>query len=360
MVFTKANTLARKMRHQRLRGIKKEVGHKKPVYKPYTTSEKNFFFRVVVAGVLFFVSSSILPAFFVSEADFWLPEEASAESFKETIALTDEGFLIKPEIQTSRGNREGVGQVVDIIVESGDTVSSIAYRYGVSVATVVQNNDITNPDSLKPGQTLKILPVDGLLHTVKKNETVAGLAKEYKVEADKIIAQNNIDEEEGLIAGKAVIIPGVQKEVPVAIASSAGGVYKNAPAGSQATGTYNGTLFFPCEGRYTQGYRYGHYAVDIAQAGGSTIWAAESGTVIRAESGWNGGYGNVVVIDHGNGMTTLYAHMRDIYVRKGQKVSRKTPIGYMGNTGRVYGRTGIHLHFEVVINGVKKNPKAYF
>ena len=79
----------------------------------------------------------------------------------------------------------------------------------------------------------------------------------------------------------------------------------------------------------------------------------------RADEGWNGGYGNVVVIDHGNGIQTLYAHNKTLYVQKGDIVTRGQPIAFMGNTGLVHGPTGIHLHFEVHVNGFKKNPLIY-
>jgi len=159
--------------------------------------------------------------------------------------------------------------------------------------------------------------------------------------------------------GTRIIIPGAKKNIAPPISSRSS--YASNPTTNNFVGQdYGGTLFFPCKGRYTQYYHYGHYAVDIAEAGGSPIWAANSGVVIKAQGGWNGGYGNMVIIDHGNGMKTLYAHFREIYVNVGQHVARGQTIGYMGNTGRVYGRTGIHLHFEVIVNGTKQNPRAYF
>jgi murein DD-endopeptidase MepM/ murein hydrolase activator NlpD len=99
--------------------------------------------------------------------------------------------------------------------------------------------------------------------------------------------------------------------------------------------------------------------VDLARNGGGPIFAAEDGVVVRADYGWNGGYGNVVEIDHGNGLVTLYAHNRELHVREGAAVRRGDVIATMGKTGRVYGRTGVHVHFEVIQNGVKKNPNLY-
>ena len=100
--------------------------------------------------------------------------------------------------------------------------------------------------------------------------------------------------------------------------------------GRNSIGNRNVWTASPTKGQYTQYFHYGHYAVDIANSGGSPIWAADGGTVERAASGWNGGYGNVVVIDHGNGMKTLYAHLKEIYVTVGQDVARGTPLATWG------------------------------
>ena len=121
-----------------------------------------------------------------------------------------------------------------------------------------------------------------------------------------------------------------------------------------------GVLQRPCNNcEVTQGYHPGHYAVDVQTKGGGPVFAAEDGTVIRADYGWDGGYGNVIEIDHGNGLVTLYAHNKELYVKVGDVVKRGQVISWEGNTGLVYGSTGIHVHFEVRVNGVKKNPMLY-
>lgn len=365
MFFIKANTLAKKERHSRLYSKFMELPKESKLLLT-SPPEKNFFLRVVISGFALFVFSFVVPTFFATEAEFWLPPEVSAETLEEkTIALAEEGFLIKPEISTEKSNREYISEVIEIEVQAGDTISGLAQKYGISAATIIQNNDLINPNRLKKGQKLTILPVDGLLYVVQKGDTIDKLAKKYKTEDGKIIAQNNL-EENGLVVDKRIIIPGAHKEVPpparIAARPGGGSVFRNppTPTGGNAAVDYDGTLLFPCQGRYTQYYHPGHYAVDIAQGGGSSVWAAEGGKVVKAQGGWNGGYGNMVVIDHGGGMKTLYAHLREIYVNVGDYVARGQSLGYMGNTGRVYGRTGIHLHFEVTINGVKKDPRAYF
>jgi murein DD-endopeptidase MepM/ murein hydrolase activator NlpD len=112
----------------------------------------------------------------------------------------------------------------------------------------------------------------------------------------------------------------------------------------------------PTIGQVSQGYRRGHYALDIANRGRPDIFATADGVVITAKYGWNGGYGNYVIIDHGNGYQTLYAHSEVLYVSEGQTVQRGKAISKMGNTGRVYGATGIHLHYECHLEGVRINP----
>ncbi len=110
------------------------------------------------------------------------------------------------------------------------------------------------------------------------------------------------------------------------------------------------------EGQITNGYKAGHYALDIADRSKPPIWAARDGVVITAEYGWNGGYGNYIIIDHGDGFQTLYAHNEELYVAEGDTVTKGQVISKMGNTGRVYGATGIHVHYECVSDGVKINP----
>ena len=122
-----------------------------------------------------------------------------------------------------------------------------------------------------------------------------------------------------------------------------------------------GTFHKPCSDAcyITQYFHAGHYALDMQEKGGGPVYAAEAGTVTRADTGWNGGYGNIIEIDHGNGLITLYGHNKSFDVSAGQTVQRGQKIANMGNTGLVYGATGIHVHFEVQVNGVKKNPLVY-
>ena len=125
------------------------------------------------------------------------------------------------------------------------------------------------------------------------------------------------------------------------------------PAGApQGSGNFS----WPSAGYVSQAYWGGHPAIDVAGWIGSPVTAADGGYVVLAGGGWNGGYGNHVIIDHGNGFSTLYAHLTSIFVEPGMTVSKGQEMGTMGNTGN---STGPHLHFEVRYGGVPYNPASY-
>ena len=327
--------------------------------------EQVFFWRVLSITTLGLFFFSIVPRFAVSEIGYAASYEEIINTPVEEMVFVEDGFLMKPEMWTEVGDRSDVGGTVEYVVEPNDTISEIAVNFGVSENTILQNNGFLNPRRLKPGTTLTIPAADGLVHKVESGETLESIGKKHKVDVEKILTQNQLTGEVALQEGMELIIPGATKAPPPPPVVARGGgsaassAFVSGAGAPQGTETF-GRLLFPTEGKFTQYYHYGHYAVDIAKSGGATIWASDGGTVTRAASGWNGGYGNVVVVDHGNGMQTLYAHLKEIYVTVGTEVGRGTPLGYMGNTGRVYGRTGIHLHFEVMVNGAKKNPLAYF
>ncbi|MCK5617192.1 M23 family metallopeptidase [Candidatus Pacearchaeota archaeon] len=269
--------------------------------------------------------------------------------------MTEDGFLLKPALNSTEGDRTGFSDVFVYTVEPGDTISTIAQQFSLKKETLMAENNLWNPNRLRVGVKLKVLPVDGLSHVVKKGETVEKIAKKYKVEADALFAQNQLKAEDELEADRVLIVPGAKRSAPVYRASSApsgGGNYQGPTA--------VGRLIWPTIGKLTQGYHRGHTALDIADRAKGPIYAAAAGKVIKSQGGWNGGYGNYIILDHGNGMQTLYGHNEKLYVTVGQYVEQGQTIAWMGNSGRVYGPTGIHLHFEVRIKGVKYNPMSFF
>ncbi|MBN2095965.1 M23 family metallopeptidase [Candidatus Peregrinibacteria bacterium] len=269
--------------------------------------------------------------------------------------ITEDGFLLKPAINSTEGDRTGFSEIFVYTVEPGDTLSNIAARFNLKKETLMAENNLWNPNSLRVGTKIKILPVDGLSHVIKSGETIDKIAEKYKVDKETIIAQNQLTGEEELVADATLIIPGAKRDAPVYASYTA----PSAPANYTGP-TAVGRLIWPTIGKVTQSYHRGHLAIDIGNRAKGPIYAAAGGKVVKASTGWNGGYGNVIIIDHGNGMQTLYAHNEKLYVTEGQYVEQGQTIGWMGNTGRVYGPTGIHLHFEVRIQGVKYNPMNFF
>jgi len=241
---------------------------------------------------------------------------------------------------------------VDYTVQPGDTVSSIAVKFGISEDTIRWENNLVSKDSIKDGQTLSILPVTGVSHKVQKGDTVYSIAKEYSANAQAIVdfPYNTFtnDETFDLAIGQTVIVPdGVKPDVvlwsPVAIRQ----ITPNA-----GTVTAFGNFIWPTQGVITQNFSWYHPGIDIANAACPDVLAADAG-VVTVPPYMAGGYGNYVTIDHGNGYRTLYGHMQAIYVVTGQTVKRGDRIGKMGTTGR---STGDHTHFEVRLNGVNVNP----
>lgn len=248
---------------------------------------------------------------------------------------------------------------LDHTVQSGETLAAIAEKYGVSVDTIRwANTDITSKDSIKPGQVLKIPPVTGIIHKVKSGETIYSIAKKYDADAQSIVDYPfNVftnDETFALAIGQNLIIPsGVMPSVPQWSPTSALARKMTPDAGAvSATGKW----IWPAAGTITQSHLPWHKAIDIANHSGGAILASDAGKVIVA--GWpdNFGYGNRVVVDHGNGYHTLYAHLSKISVSVGQSVNRGDVLGQMGSTGR---STGTHLHFEVRAGNRAQNPLEY-
>ena len=289
------------------------------------------------------------------------------ETQENLTTVQDGSALMKPVISSSADDSNTRNEVVDYVVEDGDTVSSIAEKFAISTNTILWANNLSEKSIIKPGNTLKILPTTGLIHTVAKNENLSKIAALYEADKQKILEFNNIIDESLIKIGDSLTIPDGIKPKPVAPPTYA---YNNkvniaplknifgdtddAPANAPVSG---GKMQWPTAVyRITQYYSWRHTGLDIAGPIGTALYAAEDGVVIKAQGGWNGGYGNHVIIDHGNGVQTLYGHASKLFVTVGQKVSRGQTIAAMGSTGR---STGPHIHFEVRIGGKRLNPLSY-
>ncbi len=247
-------------------------------------------------------------------------------------------------------------EVITYTVQPNDNVFAIAQGFGLKPETIVWANPEleTRPDMLRVGQKLLIPPVDGVYYTVKAGDTVAKLAKKYETTVEAIVnfKMNNLTEPYTLTPGQKIMLPGGRKKIilfrNIYPMERVGRPPSDAPKGS-------GRFIWPTQGILTQRYWSGHRAIDIANRTGTPIYAADDGYVVLAgQATW--GYGNQVLIDHGNGYMTRYAHLHTILVHAGQSVKKGQQIGTMGNTGR---STGPHLHFEIIKNGVRQNPESY-
>ena len=242
-------------------------------------------------------------------------------------------------------------RVIEYEARSGDTVSSIAQEYGVSENTILWENNLAPTSQIKIGQTIKVLPVSGLAHKVASGDTIYSVAKKYRASAQAIIdfPFNDVGDDFQLASGQFLIVPdGTPPEKPKG-APTQYLARENIPAAEVGSGQF----MWPASGGLAQYFAWYHPGIDIDNLAGGPIYAADSGTVTTA--GWpdNFGYGNRVVVNHGNGYTTLYAHLSAIYVSAGQAVSRGDVLGLMGSTGR---STGTHLHLEVRKDGTALNP----
>lgn len=243
-------------------------------------------------------------------------------------------------------------------VQEGDTLSEIAGRFNVSVNTILWANDLTVKSTIKSGQTLTILPVSGIEHSVVSGETLASLAKKYGGDATEIATYNGLSAGVALPVGSKIIIPGGELTTSASATATKSSSTSKSSSSSTVPGNTTGNPYRGGSGAEYDGYYanpvpgailtqglHGENAVDLGIPKGTPIHAAASGTVIVAKSGgYNGGYGNYVVLSHANGSQTLYAHMTTVSVTVGQKVSQGAVIGTVGVTGDA---TGPHLHFEV-------------
>ena len=229
-------------------------------------------------------------------------------------------------------------------VQSGETLWDIAQSYGITVATILYANDISNPNRLKIGQELQILTVKGVLHQVATGESLWEIAQRYKVSIDEIAQANSISDPSRIQPNTKIVIPGATRVL--------------ARDALLVNGQLQKAFDWPAKGRISSpfGPRWGkmHNGIDIAVVTGTPIRAAADGRVTFA--GWNGGYGILVIVDHGNGVETRYAHNSRLNVKVGQAVQRGQIVSYSGNTGV---STGPHLHFEIRHRNTPVNPQNY-
>ncbi len=340
-----------------------------------TTQETSFFKRWLAFGVLTIATISPLFAFsptahaglFSFVAELFGSEQASAKVISAGPVISSQKIALLQAAVNTDPNPHKAGDVLPIhgnvlvpdlamadaaiggadlntqisvyTVRPGDNLSTIAEMYDVSVNTIMWANDLTRATAIQPGQTLIILPVTGINYTVKKGDTIKAIVTKHKADLEEVLSYNGLTIDSPLAVGETIIIPDAELQA----------VTPTKPSGTAVPSNY---FMRPVKiGSRTQGI-HGHNGVDLAAPIGTAIYASAGGRVIASVSngGWNGGYGNYVIISHPNGTQTLYAHNAKNTVSLGQTVEKGQQIGTIGMTGKT---TGPHVHFE--IRGAK-NP----
>lgn len=243
-------------------------------------------------------------------------------------------------------------------IKRGETLSTIAKKYGLSVKLLAQTNNLSNPNFVYEGQVLTLVTNEEVaknylapvIHRLQRGETVWQLAKRYQADVADILTANNITDAKKLEPGMELTIPGAVMPVSQT---------PHRIIAARSTDRPSSTGFvWPTKGYISSGYgpRWGkfHYGLDIAANTGTPIVAVTSGRI--TDAGWRQGYGYMVRIDHQNGWVSVYGHCSKLYVKAGQQVRCGQQIAAVGQTGNA---TGPHLHLEMISSGKHQNPINY-
>jgi murein DD-endopeptidase MepM/ murein hydrolase activator NlpD len=302
--------------------------------------KRNRFFLHVSAMALLFLGVLISP--FITDSNPF-SNNTNMLTFAQSLS-SDQQSLAPQDVFETELSEKPRSEIITYKVQKGDTLSSIAKKYGISEDTIRWQNNLKS-DSITVGDALQILPVTGVAYKVQAGDTIYTIAKKFGINAQGIVdfPFNDFADPQtfSLVTGQTLIVPnGVQ---PSAQSNySAPTNYTPPPGPVVITG---GGFTWPVHGTMNQYFSWYHKAVDLGAPIGTPVQAAQSGVVEKAISGgWNDGYGTHVIISGDNGYQTLYAHMRNLNVTTGQRVSAGDVIGWVGVTGRT---TGPHLHFEI-------------
>jgi len=311
-------------------------------------------------SVLVILTVGIIASPFISDSNPFSQNKNSL-TFAQEVATTPADLQSDDVFQTHIDNVRT--KTISYTVQNGDTVSTIAKKFGISEDTIRWANNLTD-DSINVGDDLQILPVTGISHKVESGDTIYTIAKTYGVDAQPIADFPGNDfanpQTFSLVVGEEIIVPGgvkpEEKATPQYSAPTEGlQYYAQIPEGSSPTA---GGFVWPAHGTFNQGFSWYHPGIDIGMPIGTPLVAAQTGVVAATyPTGYNTGYGTYIVIKGDNGFSTAYAHLSAIVVSPGQRVSAgSTLIGYSGLTGRT---TGPHLHFEIRAPGGNVNPMSY-
>ncbi len=308
------------------------------------------FLHVAVIGVLII---GVASAPFLASTYPILSSSASSKSIDSP--ASNQSIIVGDNVFQTDISQKPRDKAVTYTVVRGDTISTIAQKFGISSNTIKWENDLTT-DDITVGDTLQVLPVAGIAHKVSKGDTVYSIAKKYDTDAQKIVdfPFNEFANPEtfSLVEGQILVVPdGIKPEQQQFIRRTQ--YIASGPVSVSAAG-----FTWPTRGYVSQFASWYHMALDIAAPYGTPLVAAQTGTVSNVSVGtWDGGYGTSVYIIGADGYGSHYAHLSGINVSVGQSVvAGKTVIGWLGLTGRT---TGSHVHFEITKNGVLQNPLSY-
>jgi murein DD-endopeptidase MepM/ murein hydrolase activator NlpD len=326
-------------------------------------------------AVSYLDGEALRPEDYVASGDTAVTGVASTDDVSEVAVVDSRSELMSDAVAGSDATgvaavttgaikKNPIAEIITYVVREGDTPGAIARRHGISTATLLSANGLSNSGVIRPGQSLKILPVDGVLYTVRKGDALSKIAVKYGTTVSAILDANSLVDPGQVAIGTSLILPGGKLPVVAPTSSAAPSRLANnlidvfVPKPSASSSTSTARLLWPTAvSRITQYFKKNHSGLDIAGPTGTAIYASEVGKVVF--SGWNsGGYGNMIIVDHGRGLYTRYGHASKLLVKVGQEVTRGEVIALMGSTGR---STGPHLHYEVMVGSVSKrvNPFDY-
>lgn len=284
-----------------------------------------------------------------------VPERGEYRVPEDATVTADQAYMQISARSHYQATADMPGRQITYTVQPGDSLWQIANIYDTDPSTLFSLNEDLESTVIQPGQELVVLPgFRGLRHTVEWGETLSEIASIYEVSIYDIIELNQVESGDLLLVGQELLVPGAEaRQERTMVASSRSG-------GSRRTsGQALGWIWPITGGLHSSEYgesRWGgvHTGIDIAVPTGTPAAAVGDGTVLF--SGWDGGYGYCVIIDHGGGIQTRYAHASKLLVSHGQSVSQGEDVILVGGSGN---STGPHLHFEVLVDGEALNPRLY-
>ncbi len=335
-------------------------------------AQESLLYRLVGPGEEYFVEEGVTQSGFLpADSGAWsagavrqevlesAPDEQLIEPTDITSLARGGTAITKPNIIQGADLGEQRREVVSYLVQQGDVLGSIAQAYGVTISTILWENNLTYRSYIRPGDTLRILPLSGIRYTVKSGDTLSRIAKKYDANVGEIMDFNKLATASDITIGETLLLPGGSKPAAAAPRRSAPSTAaRRIAAPLPSINVPAGQLYIwpTTVKRITQYYGWRHTGLDVAGPVGTPLVASRAGTVTRSKCGWSGGYGCHVILNHGDGVQTIYAHASALYVDVGEKVEQGQTIAAMGSTGR---STGSHIHYEVRVNGTRQNPLKY-